>query len=173
MPIYEFYCAACNTVYSFFSSRVAPDAAPSCPGCGAPRLPRRPSTFATLRGGRTDEGAEAADDLPGPLGEIDEARLERAMEALESELPDAGGGADDPRAMAHFFRRFADLTGLQAGPRMEEMLARLEAGEDPDTLEEQLGGEGDEADLSDFFAVQRAARARPRRPKVDPTLHFL
>lgn len=177
MPIYEFYCQPCNTIFSFFSSRIDPEAAPDCPRCKHAKLPRRPSTFATLRARPADAGGEgeAGDDDLGPLGGIDESRLERAMETLESELGADAGANDDPRSMARFFRRFADLTGLRAGPRMEEMLARLEAGEDPDALEEQLGGDGDDGDLSDFFAAQKAARAASarRRPRVDPTLHFL
>jgi len=172
MPIYEFYCPDCHTLFSFFSTRVDTTARPACPRCGRAELGRRPSRFATLRAaGAEPEGADADDPLAG----IDDARLERAMEELAGDL---GGlddeGPQDPRTVSRFLRRFSELTGLEAGPRMEEMLARLDRGEDPDSLEEELGGgEGDD-DLADFFKLKPAALARRlRRPKVDETLYFL
>ena len=39
---------------------------------------------------------------------------------------------EDPRQMAALFRRFGEASGLEIGPRMEELMSRLEAGEDPD-----------------------------------------
>jgi hypothetical protein len=98
------------------------------------------------------------------------------MESMAGEMGGLeGDGPEDPRALARMLRKFGDATGLAAGPRMEEMLRRLEAGEDPDALEEEMGGgegEGDEGDLSDFFQVRKAAKAA-RKPRVDDTLYFL
>jgi putative FmdB family regulatory protein len=34
MPIYEFYCPDCHTVFSFFSSRIDTAVRPACPQCG-------------------------------------------------------------------------------------------------------------------------------------------
>jgi hypothetical protein len=31
MPIYEFYCRRCNTIYSFFSKTINTDKVPNCP----------------------------------------------------------------------------------------------------------------------------------------------
>lgn len=174
MPIYEFYCRDCNTVYSFFSARVAPEARPACPGCGRPELERRPSTFATVRArstaGGEGEGEGGEDD--SPLGGVDESRLESAMDALADEM----GGldeSDDPRQMARFFRRFSELSGMEAGPRLEEMLRRLERGEDPEALEDEMGDAfDDEGAMDELLRVKKLAQAR-RKPKVDPTLHFL
>lgn len=47
--------------------------------------------------------------------------------------------AEDPRVMARMMRRLAEASGERVPPAMEEMLRRLEAGEDPDALEEELG----------------------------------
>lgn len=173
MPIYEFYCPDCHTLFSFFSSRVDTATRPACPRCGHPDLGRRPSRFAMLRHGPGDEGAPDADD---PLAGIDDDRLERAMAELSGDLEGIDGeGPQDPRVVSRFLRRFSDLTGLEAGPRMREMLERLDRGEDPDALEEELGGdEGGEDDLAEFFKLKPAALARRlRRPKVDETLYFL
>jgi hypothetical protein len=57
---------------------------------------------------------------------------------------------NDPRQMAAAVRRMTELAGEPVTPAMEEMIRRLEAGEDPekveeelgDALEEEMGGEG-------------------------------
>jgi putative FmdB family regulatory protein len=174
MPIYEFYCPDCHTVFSFFSSTIDTAASPDCPRCGRKGLGRRPSRFAALKGGaKTDESEE-----PSPFGDLDDERMERAMASMADEMGGMGegDGPEDPRALARMLRKFGDAAGLAAGPRMEEMLRRLEAGEDPDALEEEMGGEGegegDDSDLSDFFQVRKAARAA-KKPRVDETLYFL
>jgi len=63
---------------------------------------------------------------------------------------------------------------------MDEMLRRLEAGEDPESLEDDLGDAFDEGDaeegadpLADLFRRKRASRRRRKRPKVDEELYFL
>jgi len=179
MPIYEFYCPDCNTVFSFFSSRVNPEAAPDCPRCARPKLARKPSRFAALRRNAGPDKAEAAGD--DPLSGLDEGRVEGAMESLAAELDSMGEGIEEnPRQLARFFRRFGDLAGLEAGPKMEDMIRRLEAGEDPDSLEDDFaeGGEGGEDDATgfdEFFRLkkQALAAASSRKPKVDETLYFL
>jgi putative FmdB family regulatory protein len=178
VPIYEFYCPDCDTLYSFFSSRIDTEARPDCPGCGRPRLERRPARFAALSGG----GGEGGDE-EGGLGGVDDERLGAAF---ESALGDAEAAGDDPRALARVFRSVGEAAGLEPGPQMEEMLRRLEAGEDPERLEEEMGdafddvaevaeagdGAGGEGDpLADLFREKR--RRRRRRPKVDEELHFL
>jgi putative FmdB family regulatory protein len=184
MPIYEFYCPDCNTVFSFFSATVAPDAAPSCPRCGRAALGRRPSRFAALRGGlkaSDDDGGDSI--LPG----VDDARMESAMESMAAEMETMGEDAEqDPRLMARFFRRFGETAGLELGPKMEEMVRRLEAGEDPESLEDELGGGGEggedgegpggpggDEDFEDFFRLKKKVLAARRKPKVDETLYFL
>ena len=57
---------------------------------------------------------------------------------------------------------------------MEEMMARMEAGEHLDQLEEELEGdfEGDES-LEEFCRFRKTSRRVARRPRVDDTLYFL
>ena len=171
MPIYEFYCPDCHTVYSFFSASVRTDARPDCPKCGRKELGRRPSRFATLKPGRSEESETDAED---PFAGVDEERMERAVEALAGEFEGMDENAEpDPRQLSRVLRKFSDLTGLQAGPKLRDMLERLERGEDPDSLESEMGGDDDE-DLSEFFALKKKMLgARAAKPKVDETLYFL
>lgn len=165
MPIYEFYCRPCHTVYSFFSARVDTEARAACPRCGHSPLGRRPSRFATLKHQGGDE--------PDPLAGLDEDRLEGAMDTLMAEMGDLGDDEDpDPRTLGKLMRRFGDLTGLELGGPMEDYVRRLEAGEDPEALESEMGDSlGDDAD--DLFQLKQALRQRARRPKVDEELYFL
>jgi putative FmdB family regulatory protein len=133
VPIFEYLCPACNRIYSFLS--LAPSAArqPVCPKCGAPGLTRVPSAFAVA--GRAKEKPET------PRGsQPDEAALSR----MESEVMRMADGLDEkdaenPRVMARMMRRMAEASGEPMTPTMDEMFRRLEAGEDPDALEEELG----------------------------------
>lgn len=172
MPIYEFYCPDCHTVYSFFSASVNTEARPDCPKCGRAELARRPSRFATVKLGGSDETEPDADD---PFAGIDEKRMERAMETLGAEFEGMDENAEpSPQEMSRMLRRFSEITGLQAGPKLREMLDRLERGEDPEVLEESLGGGEEDEDLSEFFALKKKLSGpRSARPKVDETLYFL
>lgn len=50
-----------------------------------------------------------------------------------------GLSEDDPRQMARFMRKFQEATGMNLGPTFDETMGRLEAGEDPEALEEEMG----------------------------------
>jgi putative FmdB family regulatory protein len=167
MPIYEFYCQDCHTLYSFFSSRLAPERRPDCPRCERRELERRPSRFATLK--RRDDEGEERDPLEG----LDETRLEGAMGTLMGEME--GINEEDPRAMGHMMRRFSELTGLELGGQMAEMVSRMEAGENPERLEQEMEESfGEDESFEDLFRLKKALAARrSRRPRVDEELYFL
>ncbi|QQR73799.1 MAG: zinc ribbon domain-containing protein [Holophagales bacterium] len=177
MPIYEFYCPDCHTVFSFFSARIDIAARPACPQCGRPELGRRPSRFATVsRLGSGSEETEGESPIPG----LDESRMEQAMEQLAGEMEGLGGmegdESPDPRQLARFMRRFGEVSGLEPGPKLEEMLHQLENGADPDSFDDELGGdEGDDAAaFAEMFKTKRAAGGkRGGKPRIDDTLHFL
>ena len=55
MPIYEFYCPDCNTLFNFFSRTVNTTKTPNCPKCNIRPLERQMSAFAftgKAKGGR-------------------------------------------------------------------------------------------------------------------------
>jgi putative FmdB family regulatory protein len=165
MPIYEFYCEQCNTIFSFFSRSVNTDKRPTCPRCQRRALERRPSTFATLRRGKGEEG-----DEDFPLPDMDEAKLESAMSTLAHEAERMN--EDDPRQAAQLMKKLSDMTGLNLGPAMEEALKRMEAGEDPDQIEAEMG---DLLEDENPFTPEGAKKGRKLRrgPKRDETLYEL
>jgi putative FmdB family regulatory protein len=117
MPIYEFYCPKCHTIYNFFSRSVNTDKRPACPGCKRDSLQRRVSMFAVVSAGKS-EAEKSEVDLP-----VDEAKMENAMASLASEAE--GMNEEDPRAAARLMQRFSQMTGLKLGKNMEEALKRL------------------------------------------------
>ncbi len=129
MPIYEFYCQDCNTIFNFFSKTVNTTKRPKCPGCKTKTLSRQLSAFAFT--GKAKEDGDA-DDLP-----FDENKMEKAMHMLAGEADKIN--EDDPRQAANLMRKLSDMTGLEMGPGMTEALKRMEAGEDPDAIEAEMG----------------------------------
>jgi len=187
VPIYEFYCESCNTVFSFFTSRIDTAASPACPRCGRPELPRKPSRFAGIS--KKSGAGPGGDDSEGddPLAGLDDDRMAGAMESLAAEMEGMDESAEkDPKQMMRFLERFQQATGLEAGPKMEGMMARLAEGADDEEIEARMGGgegeddphgegppPGADDDFSDFFRKKKEAAASRRRPRVDDTLYFL
>jgi len=163
MPIYEFYCNRCNTIFNFFSSRVNTEKVPNCPKCSR-ALQRQVSTFSTI--GRAKE--------PGEVGmpDIDESRMERVLGELAGEVENIN--EDDPRQMAQLMRKFTEKSGLSLGDGMEEALCRLESGEDPEQIEQEMG---DVLEGEDPFGMltQKAGRSGHGKvvPLKDETLYEL
>ena len=170
MPIYEFYCSDCHRVFSFLSRAVNTSTRPACPRCGRARIERRASAFAVSRG--RGEAPGASGDAEGPDDGLDEGRLEQAMAGLAEHAE--GLDEDDPRAMAELMRRFYDRSGMPIGEGMEEALRRMQAGEDPDEIEEQLGDvlESEDPLGGGAPAGKRGAR-RAGPPSIDTTLYEL
>jgi putative FmdB family regulatory protein len=158
MPIYEFYCPGCHVLFHFLSRSVNTTKRPLCPRCGKKRLQRQVSLFAVT--GRAEEGGE--EDLP-----IDETRLERAMETLAGEAENMD--ENDPRQAADLMRRMSRMTGMEYGENMEEALRRMEAGEDPEAIEQEMGEllDGEEP----LFGAAKRVRNRAAAPARDETLY--
>lgn len=156
MPIFEYLCRRCNRIYSFLSLSASPTRQPVCPRCSATDLTRTPSAF-SVAASRKSKVEKPASGPDGP----DDA----AMSAMEREAMSMMEGlderdAEDPRVMARLMRRMAEMTGEPVTPTMDEMFRRMEAGEDPEALEEELGpqleeemgeeGGGDDEDEGGF-----------------------
>ncbi|GIW98212.1 MAG: cytochrome c [Pirellulaceae bacterium] len=168
MPIYEFYCRDCHTIYSFFSRRVDTETIPACPKAQGKRhrLQRQVSRFAISRGLAEPSGDHL--DL-----DIDDEKMEKAMMQLAAEMD--GADEDDPRTMARVMRRLSETTGLPLGSGMEEAIRRMEAGEDPDKIEEELGDvlESEEPFATGESKLRGVVRRMKETPNVDPQLYDL
>jgi putative FmdB family regulatory protein len=132
MPVYEFLCPACNRIYSFHSFKVSTDKIPVCPKCGAGDLRKVPSRFGVNAPRKTTAGDGGNGD-----SDLDDPRMEREMMRLAAEFENMD--ENDPRQMAAAVRRMTELAGEPVTPAMEEMIRRLEAGEDPEKVEEEMG----------------------------------
>ena len=166
MPIYEFYCTDCHTIYNFLSEKVDTTTRPSCPRCGRPKIKRQLSLFAISKG--LDENQE--DSMP----DIDEAKLERAFESMAGEMENVN--EDDPKQVGHLMRKLYDATGLQLGSGMDEAINRMEAGEDPDKVGEEMGDILDQENpfaTTDKKKMLTNLKKRFLRPTIDETLYKL
>ncbi len=167
MPIYEFYCADCHTVFSFLARTPNTAKRPACPRCGRAELERRVSAFAISRGLSESESDGA------PEG-FDETRMEQVMAEMAREVDHVN--EDDPRQMAQMMRKLFDGSGMRLGPGMEEAIRRMESGDDPDKIEEEMGDllAGEEDSLFEPGAGGlRTLRRKLTRPSVDQTLYDL
>jgi putative FmdB family regulatory protein len=136
MPIYEYLCKPCNRVFSFYNRSLNSDARPVCPKCGGTEMKKLMSMFATTHSTH-DQGSAAGDDPQGdPRTEREMMKLMSAAEKMDE---------NDPRQLGALMRKMSDLGGEKLDGEMEEAVRRLEAGEDPEKIEADLGdfwGEG-------------------------------
>lgn len=131
MPIYEYTCHDCRRRVSLLwrSFADAESRTPVCPRCGGTNLARLISRVAVVRseGGRLDDMSDS--DADSALAGLDE---------------------NDPKSLARFMRKMADETGEDLGPEFEEVVGRLEAGEDPESIEESMPDLGASPSSDDF-----------------------
>ena len=130
MPIYEYGCYDCHKRVNIFF-RTFTDAATkeaTCPRCSGVNLKRLVSKVAVVRS--------------------EESRLE----SLADPTSLAGLDENDPKSMARWMRKMSSEIGEDLGQEFDEVVSRLEAGEDPESIEHsmpELGGAGAAAD--DWF----------------------
>lgn len=154
MPIYEFACPKCRVIFNFLSKRVNPDRLPTCPKCGNKKMVKQMSAFAMPRGLKEPAaGPESDDGSEGPMPDMDDPRVMRAMAEMERDMEHLD--ENNPKHMAHMMRKMKDL--MPAGTMPKEMdiaIKRLEAGEDPEKIEEDMGDL-----LGDFMGGSEGAGA--------------
>jgi len=125
MPIYEYRCAHCRRRVDIFVQGFSPPSNPSCTKCGSKELSRIYSSFAVRRS-KNDRGVY--DEI------LSDSKLTRGLMR------------NDPRALAEWSRKMARATGEDVTPESEELLSRLDAGEDMNKVVEdfkQTGMAGD------------------------------
>ena len=176
MPIYEFYCPDNNKIYSFFTQRLnRQDAVPRCPDDATHRMIKLVSRVSVPP--RRGDGGEGGG---GPGDDVDDSRIESAMGEMEREMAGMDENNPDPRQMGRFMRKMAEMTGEKPDAATQAMIERLEAGEDPEKLEEEMGdGMGDEDGMKggemgeDAEAGGGSRLKNPGRPVRDGELYDL
>ena len=78
---------------------------------------------------------------------------------------------DDPKQAANVMRRLSEISGLNLGKEMKEAIERMEAGEDPEKIEEEMGHILEEQPLTP--PEKRLPREKPKAPRKDETLYDL
>jgi putative FmdB family regulatory protein len=139
MPIYEFACPKCRVIFSFLSKTLNPDRLPVCPKCGHKRLLKQMSRFAMPKGLKEPAaGGPEQEQGEGPMPDLDDPRVMRAMSEMERDMEHMD--ENNPRHMAHMMRKMKDILPPGSMPReMDIAIKRLEAGEDPEKIEEDMG----------------------------------
>ena len=138
MPIYEFACPKCRVVFNFLSKRVNPDRLPKCPKCGNRKMAKQMSTFAMPRGAKEPIASTGTDSPDAATPDLDDPRVMRAMSEMERDMENLD--ENNPKHMAHLMRKMKDIMPPGSMPKeMDVAIKRLEAGEDPEKIEADMG----------------------------------
>jgi putative FmdB family regulatory protein len=125
MPTYEYLCEECHKRFSLFLSYAEYDAAEvHCPACGSGQVRRR---IGRIR-----------------IAKSEESRLENLVDPSSLD-----GIEDDPKAMGRLMRQMQSELGEEVGPEFDEVVSRLEKGQDPEQIERdmpELADLGDDGD---------------------------
>ena len=120
------------------------------------------SPFATVR----HQGAEDDTGMP----DLDESKMTQAMNLLSQEAEHLD--ENDPKQAANLMRKLSDMTGLNLGAGMQEALKRMEAGEDPEQIEQEMGDLLEEEEPFSF-GEKPSKGIRTRPPLRDEKLYDL
>jgi len=125
MPYYDYRCLNCNRRFDIFLTyQEYEKAKAACPHCQSEQVIRRIGRIRVAR--------------------MDEARLEDLADPAKM-----AGLEDDPKAMGRLMRKMSRELGEDMGPEFNELVGRLESGQNPEEIEksmpqlaDELGGRG-------------------------------
>jgi putative FmdB family regulatory protein len=119
MPIYEYRCQDCGRKLSVFWRSRADVKPPTCQRCGSDNMLR---LISRVRVARSEEShlEDMTDDAM--LADLDE---------------------NDPRSIGRWMRKMSQEMGEDLGPEFDEIVGRLEAGQDPEEIEKSMPKLGD------------------------------
>lgn len=125
MPSYEYRCLNCRRRFEIFLSYQEYGARKvTCPHCQSENVRRR-------------------------IGRIRVAKSEESRLENMADPSSLAGLEDDPRALGRMMRQMSGELGEDVGPEFDEVVSRLEAGQSPDQIEQDLpdlgAGAGDAA----------------------------
>ncbi len=115
MPFYDYRCGACRNRVTIQQSYADYGARPvTCPVCGSQDLKR---IIGRVRIAKSED--RRLDDMADPsfLGDVDE---------------------NDPKSLARAMKKMGQEMGEDLPPEFDEITGRLEAGEDPESIEQSM-----------------------------------
>ena len=97
------------------------------------------SAFAMPRGAKEPAPAATGDEAGGePMPDFDDPRIARAMGEMERDMESLD--ENNPKHMAHMMKKMKEIMPAGSMPKeMDIAIKRLEAGEDPEKIEEDMG----------------------------------
>jgi putative FmdB family regulatory protein len=130
MPNYDYRCLNCKRRFDIYMSYEEYGSKPvTCPHCQSSHVQRR---IGRVRIGRSDTSRMESLADPAALDSIDQ----------------------DPRAMGRMMRQMSSEMGEEMGPEFHEVVNRLESGQSPEQIDQELpelgSGGGDDSGESDF-----------------------
>ena len=126
MPVYPYRCLACKRRFEIFLTYAeCSQKTVHCPHCASDQVQRRITRVCVARSedSRLDEFSGLAE-----------------MEGLE----------DDPRALGQVMRKMSREMGEDLGPEFNEVIGRLEAGQNPEDIEKSMPDLGTDGGADDF-----------------------
>jgi putative FmdB family regulatory protein len=122
MPIYQYRCLNCKKRFEIFLSyKEYGVKVVSCPHCSSDQVQRR-------------------------LGRIRIAKSEESRMDNLTDVSNLEGLENDPRALGRMMRKMSNEMGEEVGPEFDEVVDRLEAGQNPEDIEKAIpdleGGNG-------------------------------
>ncbi|HZW04500.1 MAG TPA: FmdB family zinc ribbon protein [Anaerolineaceae bacterium] len=128
MPNYDYRCLNCRRRFEIFFSYADYGKTPvNCPHCGSGDVQRR---IGRVRFARSTDSRLENMSSPESLADLE----------------------DDPRALGKMMRQMSSELGEDMGPEFNEVIGRLEAGQSPEEIEQDLpdlGGDPDGGGLGD------------------------
>lgn len=128
MPTYQYRCLNCRKRFEIFLTYSEYGVKPvHCPHCQSEQVQRR-------------------------IGRVRVARSEESRLESLADPDNLDGLEDDPRALGRMMRQMSREMGEDLGPEFDEVVDRLEAGQDPEEIEKSLPdlGGGDDLREDDF-----------------------
>ncbi len=125
MPTYDYRCIECREQFELFFSYAEYDQKKvTCPKCGSERVQRR---IGKIRFAKSEESR--IEDM------VDPSKL--------------SGIEDDPKALGRLMRQMGSELGEEVGPEFDEVVSRLEKGQDPEQIEREMPELADDLPGSD------------------------
>ncbi len=119
MPYYEYRCLDCRKRFTTFFTYAEYGSKPAvCPHCHSSHVQRR---INKVRIAKSEEG-----------------RLESMADPSN-----LAGLEDDPKSLGRMMREMSKETGEEMGPEFDEVIHRLESGQDPEQIEHDMPGLAD------------------------------